>query len=127
DNVTIFGESGGGGKVQHLLPSPLAAGLFHKAIIQSGMYPRQTTPLAAAEAQGEELATILGVDGKADPLAAMRAMNWMEVDGAMSQLVERTAVVPNVCKSSRVCRHAAAHPPVVAGMGGMEKLGSVRA
>ncbi|MCJ8502451.1 carboxylesterase/lipase family protein [Desulfatitalea alkaliphila] len=95
-NVTLFGESGGGGKVQHLLPSPLAAGLFHKAIIQSGMYPRQTTALAAAEAQGEELAVILGVDGEADPVAAMRALSWMEVDAAMTQLVERTAVVPNV-------------------------------
>ena len=36
DNVTIFGESGGGGKVAQLLGMPSAKGLFHKAIIQSG-------------------------------------------------------------------------------------------
>ena len=36
DNVTIFGESGGGAKVQTLLAMPAAQGLFHKAIIQSG-------------------------------------------------------------------------------------------
>lgn len=36
DNVTIFGQSGGGGKVSTLMAMPLAAGLFHKAIIQSG-------------------------------------------------------------------------------------------
>jgi para-nitrobenzyl esterase len=36
NNVTIFGESGGGGKVGTLMCMPPAKGLFHKAIIQSG-------------------------------------------------------------------------------------------
>lgn len=35
-NVTVFGESGGGGKVGTLMGMPAAKGLFHKAIIQSG-------------------------------------------------------------------------------------------
>lgn len=35
-NVTIMGESGGGSKVSHLMAMPLANGLFHKAIVQSG-------------------------------------------------------------------------------------------
>ena len=35
-NVTIFGQSGGGGKVSTLMAMPSAKGLFHKAIIQSG-------------------------------------------------------------------------------------------
>lgn len=35
-NVTIFGESGGGGKVGTLMCMPSAHGLFHKAIIMSG-------------------------------------------------------------------------------------------
>ena len=35
-NVTIFGQSGGGGKVSTLLATPYAAGLFHKAVVQSG-------------------------------------------------------------------------------------------
>jgi para-nitrobenzyl esterase len=35
-NVTIFGESGGGPKVSVLMAMPAAAGLFHKAIMQSG-------------------------------------------------------------------------------------------
>ena len=35
-NVTIFGQSGGGGNVSTLLATPSAAGLFHKAIVQSG-------------------------------------------------------------------------------------------
>lgn len=36
DNVTVFGQSGGGGKVNTLMNAPSAKGLFHKAIIQSG-------------------------------------------------------------------------------------------
>ena len=36
DNVTLFGESGGGGKVGTLMCMPAAKGLFHKAIIMSG-------------------------------------------------------------------------------------------
>jgi para-nitrobenzyl esterase len=35
-NATIFGESGGGGKVSVLLAMPAARGLFHRAIVQSG-------------------------------------------------------------------------------------------
>jgi para-nitrobenzyl esterase len=35
-NVTIFGESAGGGSVHALMGSPAARGLFHKAIVQSG-------------------------------------------------------------------------------------------
>ena len=35
-NVTIFGESGGGMKVSWLMASPMAKGLFHRAIIESG-------------------------------------------------------------------------------------------
>ena len=35
-NVTVFGQSGGGGKVSALLAMPAARGLFHKAIVMSG-------------------------------------------------------------------------------------------
>jgi para-nitrobenzyl esterase len=36
DNVTLFGQSGGGIKIAALMGMPAAAGLFHRAIIQSG-------------------------------------------------------------------------------------------
>jgi para-nitrobenzyl esterase len=42
-NVTVFGESGGGGKVSTLLAMPRAVGLFHRAIIQSGAVIRLRT------------------------------------------------------------------------------------
>jgi para-nitrobenzyl esterase len=35
-NVTIFGQSGGGGKVSTLMAMPSAHGLFHRAIVESG-------------------------------------------------------------------------------------------
>ena len=35
-NVTVFGESAGGGSVTQLMVSPLAKGLFARAISQSG-------------------------------------------------------------------------------------------
>jgi para-nitrobenzyl esterase len=42
-NVTIFGQSGGGGKVIALMTMPEARGLFHRAINQSGPYLRFST------------------------------------------------------------------------------------
>ena len=47
DNVTVFGESAGGSSVAFLLRSPLAAGLFQRAIVQSGhdeMARRSSSP-----------------------------------------------------------------------------------
>ena len=37
-NVTIFGESAGGQSVSEVMASPLGRGLFHRAILQSGVY-----------------------------------------------------------------------------------------
>src|SRR5580693_5170596 len=57
-NVTIFGESGGGGKVSVLLAMPRARGLFHRAVIQSGATIRVSTrerANALAEAATKEL------------------------------------------------------------------------
>jgi para-nitrobenzyl esterase len=39
-NITIFGQSGGGGKVSTMMAMPAGAGLFHRAIAQSGSYAR---------------------------------------------------------------------------------------
>jgi para-nitrobenzyl esterase len=36
ENVLIFGQSGGGGKVCTLMATPAAHGLFHKAVVESG-------------------------------------------------------------------------------------------
>jgi para-nitrobenzyl esterase len=80
-NVTIFGESAGSFAVSALMASPLARGLFHKAIGQSGAFfsgSRGTLglkPRAASEEQGLRFAATLG----ADSLAALRARTGDEV------------------------------------------------
>jgi para-nitrobenzyl esterase len=73
NQVTIFGESAGSLSVCALMASPLAKGLFHRAIGQSGGYFADTLPLlprAAAEKLGTDLATAVG----ATSLAALRAV-----------------------------------------------------
>jgi para-nitrobenzyl esterase len=49
NNVTIFGQSGGGAKVDSLLAMPCARGLFHRAIIQSGAWRRFREPDDASQ------------------------------------------------------------------------------
>ena len=43
-NVTIFGQSGGGGKVSTLMAMPSAKGLFSKAIVESGSITNLLSP-----------------------------------------------------------------------------------
>ncbi|MCC5809088.1 MAG: carboxylesterase/lipase family protein [Ectothiorhodospiraceae bacterium] len=88
DNVTIFGESGGGRKVLSLMASPQAAGLFHKAISQSGTLYPDTRSLEVAEGIGSELQTRL----EADSLAEMRERSWLEVVSAAATLSPYTNV-----------------------------------
>jgi para-nitrobenzyl esterase len=60
DNVTIFGESGGGLSVHAQLASPAAIGLFHHAIVQSGAYQLTQPALADAASFGALVASQVG-------------------------------------------------------------------
>lgn len=77
-NVTLFGESAGGESVNVLLTTPLAAGLFHKAIAMSGggrdtLLPSPT--LKQGEEIGQRFAETQGITGTGpDALAALRAL-----------------------------------------------------
>lgn len=53
-NVTIFGESAGARDVLTMMASPLAAGLYHRAIVQSGGYA--VSDLASAENYSDDAA-----------------------------------------------------------------------
>ena len=74
-NVTIFGESAGSFSVSAMMATPLARGLFHRAIGESGaFFPAGpaglgTPPLAVTEQTGVAFAKALG----AESLAALRA------------------------------------------------------
>jgi len=69
-NVTIFGESAGAIAVLHLMGSPEAKGLFHKAIAQSSFGRNDPTPLKVAEEAGLKLAEAAGVKGDGPEAAA---------------------------------------------------------
>jgi len=53
--VTIFGQSGGGGKVAALMAMPAARGLFHRAIVESGSMLRVRSPESAVRLTDEFL------------------------------------------------------------------------
>jgi len=86
ENVTIFGESAGGTSVLHLLSTPMAAGLFHKASVLSGggrgsllgnrmLDQPAANGGASAEAIGMAFARKHGIEGgDAQALAALRAL-----------------------------------------------------
>lgn len=74
DCVTIFGESAGGQQVLMLLASPLAAGLFHRAIAQS--------PVCESFSREE------AVSGLASPLEAHRCGS----EEVVRRLLERAAL-----------------------------------
>jgi para-nitrobenzyl esterase len=83
-NVTIFGQSGGGAKALSLMASPLAGGLFHKVICQSGMEAGESGTLTGysldlAESIGSLLTTEAGktIAGLRDP-----GVSWQEIEMA---------------------------------------------
>ena len=61
-NVTIFGQSGGGGKVSTLLATPSASGLFHKAIVQSGSMLRTMEQKWSSKIGEAVVAELGGID-----------------------------------------------------------------
>ena len=70
DNVTIFGESAGGESVLHLMTTPLARGLFHRALPQSPANSCQMMHLRrpflnyeSAEDRSATFANALGITG----------------------------------------------------------------
>jgi len=90
-NVTIFGQSGGGGKVLALMAMPSAKGLFHRAIVQSGPLLKSLSPdysRQLAEFVMEELSLSKSQVGKLRTIpvdrlsgAAIEAMKKMSAPG----------------------------------------------
>jgi para-nitrobenzyl esterase len=88
-NVTIFGQSAGGGAVDFLMGSPQAAGLFAKAIVQSGATREPYARLSqdrpgriSADHAGIAFAHSVGLE---DPTAEqLRALSSEAVQGKLS-------------------------------------------
>ena len=98
-NITIFGESAGSWSVNHLTASPLAAGLFHKAIGESGakfdpmpMLTKTDHELPAAETTGKKFQEHLG----AANLNELRAMTSSAIVDGFSTFRTQGFSQPNV-------------------------------
>jgi para-nitrobenzyl esterase len=73
--VTVFGASSGSLDVCDMMASPLAAGLFQRAIMQSGVCVDSLAPLLPAqEASGARLAADLGLGNGPDVMVRLRAV-----------------------------------------------------
>jgi para-nitrobenzyl esterase len=94
-NVTIFGESAGGESVHMLLASPMARGLFHKAIIESGggrtflmgarLLSQDQPNMPSAEAIGVNFAKSVGIEGDGPgALAKLRALSAEQVTAGLN-------------------------------------------
>jgi para-nitrobenzyl esterase len=78
NNVTIFGQSGGGRKVETLLAMPSAKGLFHRAIVESGAAVKVVDRDVAVR-NSEQLLAKLGIDKK-----NVRALQKLPVEKIMA-------------------------------------------
>ncbi len=90
-NVTVFGESAGGGSVNQLMVIDAARGLFAKAVAQSGgghdVWPQLSTDLPdklSAESVG--LAFAIKAGASASDVAALRAIPAAKVLGGLNLL-----------------------------------------
>ncbi|AEH07890.1 MULTISPECIES: carboxylesterase/lipase family protein [Protofrankia] len=84
-NVTVFGESAGAISTCALLASPPAAGLFHRAIVQSGPCSWPFLAMPDAERTGTDAARRLGCADPARAAACMRALPARDVLAAADQ------------------------------------------
>ena len=100
--VTIAGESAGGFSVGTLLGSPLAQGLFHRAVAQSGA-AHHTLPKPTADRITDLFLDALGVDGP----VSLDAAAVEQILEAQNQVVSRLAD-----RSTAVAEFGEQHVPV---------------
>ena len=84
--VMIYGTSAGGSSVSSLVASPLAKGLFSRAIIQSSDGPVMS--LEKSEENGVKLSKATECDIAGDEVACLRAKSTEEIANAVSVSVE---------------------------------------
>jgi para-nitrobenzyl esterase len=97
DNVTLFGQSAGGQSIMAQIASPTAAGLFGKAIVQSGAFESTQPTLEQASARGQLFASRAGcADQSATCLRALPVSKLLEFEPAMQGESILAALSPTV-------------------------------
>lgn len=79
-NVTIFGQSGGGAKVNTLMAMPAAKGLFHKAVNQSGSF--RTAMLEKTETQRIAVEVLNALGLKAEQVDSLQHIPYPQLAAA---------------------------------------------
>jgi para-nitrobenzyl esterase len=110
-NVTIFGESAGAMSVTTLLSMPAAAGLFRRAIPQSGA-GHHVLPADTARVVSAELARRLGVAATREDFAAVPVDRLVAAQAQLSADIVRN---PDPGRWREVSANAMAFEPVVDG------------
>lgn len=91
DNVTVFGQSGGGAKVLALMTSPYAQGLFHKGIVQSGATETMGVTFTSKEASAsltERILDSLGIT--ADNIEDIQSVSAARLQEAATRALQET-------------------------------------
>ncbi|MGA9026793.1 MAG: carboxylesterase family protein, partial [Steroidobacteraceae bacterium] len=89
--VTIFGHSGGGGKVSTLMAMPSAQGLFHRAIVTSGSFPVTTRSASAQELAAATLTELSVVASDIGALQRIDAARLIAAGAAASRKLSEAA------------------------------------
>ena len=84
ENVTIFGQSGGGMKVIDLMQIPSADGLFHKGLVMSGVM--EGDPLGAGEKDGTEIVTAMMKELGFDDVAQLETVPYPQLAAAYAKV-----------------------------------------
>ncbi|HWA09675.1 MAG TPA: carboxylesterase family protein [Opitutaceae bacterium] len=93
-NVTVFGQSGGGGKVAALMAMPSAKGLFHRAIIQTGPYLRFLTMEESNQLSAAMLQELGVTKDRIDDLQKLPVERILAAVGAMGRKFPRGGTNP---------------------------------
>jgi para-nitrobenzyl esterase len=91
DNVTIAGESGGAFNVLSLLVSPSAQGLFHRAVVESGMMSICSIEDAIAQSEKLLLALLINDRKVANEDEAVKYLSEMQDDEINTYLRSKSA------------------------------------
>jgi para-nitrobenzyl esterase len=91
DNVTVFGQSGGGAKVSTLMAMPQTRGLFHRAIVQSGSH---LDGLTVEEANANALIFLKAADVPPTDLSRLRKLSFEQLLAALRKVTRGSGAHP---------------------------------
>lgn len=93
NNVMIYGQSGGGSKVTTLMGMPSAAGLFHRAAVQSG---GGGNPPSSEQAKGMTKQFMIELGLQPNDIKSLQKMEWSKLMAAGNAAIAKVNPAPPV-------------------------------